>query len=270
LEEPGYISTGAGGLFRVLHRPEGAARAAVLMLAPCGDEKRAAYGTFARLARRLAGAGAAVLRFDYYGTGDSAGESADASLSTMKRDAAAAAAELKALVPDAPAALLGVRVGGSLALELAAKLGASRAAAVAPVTGGANWLRQERGRRQLRRSMVRKEMAAAGGAAAEIEAAPLPEGAAEDLDGLPVSAKFIEELEAFDLAGGEKIESGPAALIVQVSPRKTPLPEVEKAAGRFGASIRCMHIGPFWQPLEPGELGPLAECLEGFLLGEEE
>ena len=128
-------------------------------------------------------------------------------------------------------------------------------------------------------------MAAAGGAAAEIEAAPLPEGAAEDLDGLPVSAKFIEELEAFDLAsahaaqgrweealdlaGGERIESGPAAMIVQVSPRKTPLPEVEKVAERFDACVRCLHIEPFWQPLEPGELGPLAECLEEFLLGEE-
>lgn len=252
----------------MLHRPEGAARAAVLVLPPCGDEKRAAYGALARLARHLAGAGAAVLRFDYYGTGDSAGESADASLSTMKRDAATAAAELGKLVPDAPLALLGARMGGGLALELAGELGAARAAAVAPVISGHSWLRQERGRRQLRRSMVRKEMAAAGGAAAEVEVeeAPLPEGAAEDLDGLPISAKFIEEMEAFDLAAGEKLANAPPALIVQISPRKTPLPEMEKVAERFGAEVRCMHIEPFWQPLEPGGLSPLAKYLESFLL----
>ncbi len=268
MEEPGYISSRAGSLFRVLHRPEGAARAAILMLAPCGDEKRAAYGALARLARALADAGAAVLRFDYHGTGDSAGESPEVSVSTMKRDAAAAAAELGELVSDVPLALLGARLGGGLALELAGELGAARAIAVAPVISGRSWLRQERGRRQLRRSMVKKEMAAAGGAAAKVEDAPLPEGAAEDLDGLPISAKFIDEIEAFDLAAGEKSANSPPALIVQISPRKTPLPEMEKVAERFGAEVRCMHIEPFWQPLEPGGLSLLTECLEGFLLGD--
>ena len=269
MEEPGYIQTGAGALFRVLHRPEGAPRAAVLALPPCGDEKRASYGSLARLARGLCAAGAAVLRFDCRGTGDSAGESAGVSLSTMRQDAAAAAAELRRLAPGARTALLGVRMGGSLALELAAELGAGRVAAVAPVVAGRDWLRQERGRGRLRRSMVRRELAAAGGPAPEVEEGPLPESVAEDLDGLPVSARFVSEMEAFDLAGGEGAGGGPEALIVQVSPRKTPLPELARAAGRFGAEVRCMRMESFWQPLEPPALGALSDCLEKFLLGAE-
>ena len=268
MAEPGYIQTDAGPLFRVLDRPEGAgrARAAVLFLAPCGDEKRAAYGASARLAGHLAAAGAAVLRFDYFGTGDSAGESQEVSLATMRRDAAAAAAALGELVPGATLEVLGVRMGGSLALELGAGLGAAKTVAVAPVVSGHNWLRQERGRRQLRRSMVKRELGARGRKAPASGEEALPSGAAEDMDGLLFSAGFISEMEAYDLTGGEAPESAPDALIVQVSPRRTPLPEVERAAKRFGARVRPMHIEPFWQPLESPALTVLAECLTEFLL----
>jgi pimeloyl-ACP methyl ester carboxylesterase len=273
LPEPGYIETPAGALFRMLHLPSGAPRGAVLLVPPCGDEKRAAYGPLADLARDLCASGRAVLRFDFHGTGDSAGESTDVTVSRMERDTRAAAAELARLVPGAPLELLGVRLGGSLALGLAAELGAERCAAVAPLTAGAAWLRQERGRRKLRRSMVRKELAAAGredaGAAGGEE---LPAGVAEDLDGLPVSAEFVREMEAFDICAGDAAPGpaggGPRTLLVQVSPRRTPLPEIERLAARFGAELRCLHLESFWQPAECPDLGELSACLVSWLEGD--
>jgi pimeloyl-ACP methyl ester carboxylesterase len=240
------------------------------VLPPCGDEKRASYNSLARIAGALCSAGAAVLRFDPFGTGDSAGESAEFSISTLRRDAAAARDELARLVPDAPLVLLGARLGGSAALLDAGELGAARVSAVAPIVSGATWLRQQRGRRQLRRSMVRKEMAALGAEASSAEE-ELPAGTAEDLDGLPISPDFVREMEALDLAAESRpgTAAGPHALIVQVSPRKTPLPEVDRAAGNFAAEVCCLHLEPFWQPLESPDVAPLAERLTAFLPGGE-
>jgi hypothetical protein len=259
-EESGYLPTGRGALFRVLHLPAGAARTAVLLLAPGADERRAAHGTLVRLARALSGAGAAVMRFDYFGTGDSAGESSDVTLSGMEADATAAAAELHRLVPDAPLCLAGARLGASLALVLGSALGAGRVAAVAPVTSGRTWLRQERGRSRLRRSMVAAaaKPGPAGGAAEGVE----------DLDGLPLSPRLVAELDAFEPAPCADAAALPAALVMQVSPRSSPLPETEALANRFGAAVACLRLEPFWQPLEQTDLGELPDCLERFLLEE--
>lgn len=274
MEQPLYIPAEPGPLFGILHRPEGEAppRAAVLFLPPALDEKRASYGAMARLARALAGAGCAVLRFDYHGTGDSAGDSVDVSVGSMERDAGAAAAFLRGRFPGAELVLVGVRLGASLALALGARLGAARVAAVAPIASGANWLRQERGRRTLRRSMIARELAGReelpDPLAVRGSEAFSPPGAAEDLEGLPLSAGLIAELGALDLLAGEPPAPGaPAALLVQVSPRKSPLAETEALARRFGARVECLGIESFWQPLEHPSVDELAGCLREFAVG---
>ncbi|MGH9017802.1 MAG: alpha/beta hydrolase [Acidimicrobiales bacterium] len=65
-------------LFGWLHVPEhGRARGAVVLCPPLGLERVCAHRTFRHLADRLALAGIAALRFDYDGTGDSAGAQDD-------------------------------------------------------------------------------------------------------------------------------------------------------------------------------------------------
>ena len=59
----GWVSRPAGGL----------ARGGAILCPPMGEEGRAAHRTFRRLAEELAEAGNVALRFDYDGTGDSAG-----------------------------------------------------------------------------------------------------------------------------------------------------------------------------------------------------
>ena len=59
----GWVSRPAGGL----------ARGGAVLCPPMGEEGRAAHRTFRRLAEELAAAGIVALRFDYDGTGDSAG-----------------------------------------------------------------------------------------------------------------------------------------------------------------------------------------------------
>lgn len=64
----GWVSRPAGGL----------ARGGAVLCPPMGEEGRAAHRTFRRLAEELAAAGVVALRFDYDGTGDSAGLQDDA------------------------------------------------------------------------------------------------------------------------------------------------------------------------------------------------
>jgi hypothetical protein len=168
-----------------------------------------------------------------------------------------------------PLILLGVRLGGSLALRLAPGLGAARVVAVAPVTSGAGWLRQERGKVALRRSMVARELAAAGAGPATAAAgarAALP-ARVEDLAGLPLTGPMAAELAGLDLLAAPAGADAPEALVVQVSPRRTPLAETERLAAAHRARVECLNLEPFWQPLENPDIGPLAEMIRPFVAG---
>src|SRR5512143_1046286 len=107
-----------------LHHPAGGARprrVGVAFLNPFGDEYLRAHRPLRQLADRLASCGFDVLRFDYFGCGDSAGDDEQGRIRRWLQDAAAAVEELEALSGSARVALIGVRLGASLAVELAAR-----------------------------------------------------------------------------------------------------------------------------------------------------
>lgn len=125
-------STGAR-LEGVLHAPEGEARGSVL-LAHCFTCSKDLH-TMTRLARGLAEAGFAVLRFDFTGLGASEGEFAETSISHDVRDLVAAATALIAR-GYGPCGLLGHSLGGAAALLAAERLHTVRSLVVlgAPAT----------------------------------------------------------------------------------------------------------------------------------------
>jgi predicted alpha/beta hydrolase len=67
------------------------------------------------LSRQLAARGFNVLRFDYYGSGDSAGDDSEMRLSGSCEDIVAAIEELKDICDAKTVALIGLRLGASLA-----------------------------------------------------------------------------------------------------------------------------------------------------------
>ena len=87
---------------------------AVLICNPFGPEAVRSYRMLRLLADRLSASGCAVLRFDYYGTGDSPGEDESASLVGWAGDIGSAHRELMARSGKANAAWVGVRLGASL------------------------------------------------------------------------------------------------------------------------------------------------------------
>jgi pimeloyl-ACP methyl ester carboxylesterase len=115
--KPLFLENGKARLFGVFHEAEGHndEGQAILLCPPGPQEYMASHWMLRRLASQLTKDGHSVLRFDYFGTGDSEGESADGNLETWKTDIVAAAHTLCQLTGADRATLVGYRLGASLA-----------------------------------------------------------------------------------------------------------------------------------------------------------
>lgn len=107
------------GIYDPAHSIGRTARAAVICH-PWGNEQVHAYRTLRQLASRLSQVGFHVLRFDYYGTGDSAGCVTNTDFAGSRGDVETAIAEMKDLTGAAKLTLVGLRLGACLAAEVAA------------------------------------------------------------------------------------------------------------------------------------------------------
>jgi alpha-beta hydrolase superfamily lysophospholipase len=122
---PIVFETACGACLGWFHPARGARRnVAVVLCRPLGYEALCSYRTYTQLGHTLAAAGFDVLRFDYHGSGDSAGGDTDprrveAWLDTI----GAAVARARELAATDEIALFGMRLGATLALESAYRMG---------------------------------------------------------------------------------------------------------------------------------------------------
>jgi uncharacterized protein len=98
-------------------------RAAVLCQ-PLGTEYTYAHRSMRQLAVRLAMSGFHTLRFDYYGTGDSAGTEAELDLAGCETDVESAMEALADIAGTTRVTLIGLRAGANIAAHVAARRGA--------------------------------------------------------------------------------------------------------------------------------------------------
>ncbi|OIQ69114.1 alpha/beta hydrolase family protein [mine drainage metagenome] len=96
-------------------RPGTARGHAVLLCNPFGQEAIRAHRLYRVLGDRLTAAGFHVLRFDYYGSGDSAGDDAEFDLDGAIADTAAAGALLLQRSQAQRLSCAGLRLGGNIA-----------------------------------------------------------------------------------------------------------------------------------------------------------
>lgn len=106
-------------MFGLYHAVAGQARAAVLLCPPLGQDMIRSHRVYRQLADALALQGIAALRFDYYGSGDSAGGSDELDWARCLADTVTAAGELRARSGCARLIGFGARLGGSIALGAA-------------------------------------------------------------------------------------------------------------------------------------------------------
>lgn len=176
------------GRFGWQHLGEGASSGIGVVMCPAfAQEDVCTHHGWMTLAGQLAGAGHAVIRFDWLGTGN--GADADLSVDGMVDDVLAAAHALSGQTGVGRVVLMGLRLGAAAALLAAPRLqGLAGVALLAPVTSGAGFMRETR---------VGASVASLSG----FDPVPPP---GSDLplntNGFAWSAAFQAELAALDLA----------------------------------------------------------------------
>lgn len=200
------------------HRAEGRARrAGVVLCRPLGYEALCTYQTYGALAATLARSGFDVLRFDYQGTGDSAGSDADPDrVGAWVASIVAAARELRRISGVDTLSLFGVRMGATLAVEAARQLGGVHGLVLwAPCATGRAFVRE------LRAASAGSVQPPAGSQAGDLEAL-----------GFLYTAQTLHDLHTLDAV---HVESPPAprALVVLRDdiPGEGPLPAAWRERG---------------------------------------
>jgi pimeloyl-ACP methyl ester carboxylesterase len=115
--EPFYFGPSGARLFGCYQPPRLGQRRnrGVILCYPMGHEYVAAHRAYRQLATRLSKTGFHVLRFDFYGCGDSAGDCGDGHISQWLDDIGTAITEMRKRSGLAKFCLVGLRLGGSLA-----------------------------------------------------------------------------------------------------------------------------------------------------------
>lgn len=114
----------------------------IVILAPVGYAYWCSHRTLRAIAERLAARGHAVLRFDYDGTGDSAGDQWEQDrVPTWRANVRAAVEELRQR-GCRQITLVGARLGATFALLDGPELGADRVVAWAPIGSGRRYVKE--------------------------------------------------------------------------------------------------------------------------------
>ncbi|MEM9232902.1 MAG: hypothetical protein AAGA69_01525 [Pseudomonadota bacterium] len=135
------FGSGDAPLFGVYHPATGVARArrAVLLCNPFGEEAIRAFRPFQKLAERFAAEGVACLRFDYLGTGDSAGDDDLVSVKSMATSILTAHEELVDLSEAREIYWVGLRLGAWAALDATADIQPAGIFLWDPIRDGADY-----------------------------------------------------------------------------------------------------------------------------------
>jgi len=225
--KPFFFGPSAQPRFGLLHPPSGETtrRAGVLLCYPGVQEYNISHWAFRKLAGMLSRAGFPVLRFDWAGTGDSAGDSDSGRVATWLEDVAMAAQELQDSAEVERVSVVGMRLGAALAARaVASGLSAEDLVLWEPVLSGRKYLAEMDAldRHELERLLHEG-----------------PSGDAE-LGGYPFSKATRADLEALDAAA--EAPRG-AKRVWLFSDRERPeLQELEKAWGAAGLQVSSQVV----------------------------
>jgi pimeloyl-ACP methyl ester carboxylesterase len=139
---PTFFGSSARPLYGVLHAPTGQPRdTGVLLFYPGIQEYGTRHWAFRNLATALSARGFHVMRFDYRGTGDSAGDPDESTVEACVDDALVAYDELRDATGTGSTSFVGLRLGAAIAARVAAAGKASRDLVLwDPVVNGARYL----------------------------------------------------------------------------------------------------------------------------------
>lgn len=183
--DPIYFRSGDKPLFGCYHAARGQQRRScgVLICPPVGHEYINCHRALRQLAARLAGAGFPVLRFDYYGCGDSSGRDDEVTLQQWLEDISAAVSELRRRGGCREICVVGLRLGATLAMTVGARRAVFDSLVLwDPVVHGGNYLKELMElQREMSRFRPRPKAGRESADGIEILGFPLPQGLCSEL-----------------------------------------------------------------------------------------
>ncbi len=269
-EQQVIIESNGKRLVGMIHRPAEPASSgpAFLFCHPFAEEKKSSHRALVEIARRLAAGGFGVLRFDFFGCGDSDGDLQDATIAGWLRDIQAARKLLAQEYAGRPAGILGLRLGATLAAIASGNdTNIQHLVMIEPILEGKSYFASD-----LRRMLI-KQMMTEGASRMRREDVLRKLEAGEgslDFDGFGISGALYRELAALNLRDVKK--SAARTLIVQISPRRTVRPELEElteAYRRAGAklAVEPLVMPPIWNLLDEVDASPLADIIAAWAGG---
>ncbi len=232
---PFYFGSSERPLFGVHHPPKGkdARGEGVVLCYPMGQEYMRSHRAFRQLANLLVRRGYHVFRFDYFGTGDSAGASEDGSLAQWLQDVGSAIEEFRDNAALQSVSLVGLRLGAALAaLATASRSDVEKLVLWDPVVRGPSYL---------------AELLAASKSPA---ARQNPPSGTIGVLGFPLTPQLRDELGQLDLARLERTAAREIEIIV--SSERPEWSDLHAAlVGRgLPARLACIPSGGNWNEVD--------------------
>lgn len=259
---PFFVDGIGGQRFCLFHSPatNTPIRAALVYIHPFAEEMNRSRRMAALQARAFAAAGVAVLQIDLFGCGDSHGDFSDARWAIWKDDIALAMRWLSEQT-DAPIGLWGLRLGGLIALDVAASSPGEidHILLWQPVLNGRIFLTQF-----LRLRLANQILSGADTSGTQALRDALNRGESLEIAGYELHPELATALDALD-AGKLAVPSGRIDWLELKSETGRPAaPATEKVIAAWqqrDVKVRLQEVlcPPFWSMQEPAECPALLE-----------
>ncbi len=212
---------------------------AVVMCPPFAEEKKASYRVLREQADALAAGGVPVLRFDYYGTGDSPGNFEEGGLDVWADDIRAASEFALSETGAKKLCLLGLRLGGTLAMMCES----DHLVLWQPMMDPGTYLKANARRQALRHKLIDS----GGGNAPQ-----------QEIDGYPISEQLTQSMN--EIRPEIKHNS---CLLVQIS--HTEKISAEYSQRHDNVEFNALRMEPFWNRMGRVDVLPLIEITTNWI-----
>ena len=242
---------------------------AIVYVHPFGEEMNKARRMAAMQSRRFARAGYAVLQMDLYGCGDSSGDFADATWEIWKEDISLAVRYLRERV-TAPVSLWGLRLGGTLAVDVSRDPGMAIDEILLwqPVLNGEQFLTQ------FLRLHLAGEMLSDGAAKTGVSELreSLARGSALEIAGYHLHPRLADSISAIRLPELVPVAKRAYWLEVSLNPDARLSPASSRVVENWrgtGVRVETQAVSgpPFWSTVEITDCTALLDATER-LVGE--
>jgi len=243
---------------------DGAGATGVVIVPPLGYEYWTSHRTLRTLAERLALQGCSVLRFDHDGTGDSAGDQWDPDRLVAWREGVALASAALRDLGVTSLVLIGLRVGGTLAILEGSTVGADAVVAWAPITNGRRYVREiqllglavpeDADRPKQTGAIVQAGTVFSAATLAdlgrldltELPAAPAPRVLIVDRDDKPASTALLGHLDELGVQPDHLVRTGSELVLDQPTEYATVADDIVDGIGRWvgRSAARVAPAGP--------------------------